>query len=98
MVQAKINRELAGYITYSKSKNSSMVQETGRNSVLLLKEPGHNNNDDALAGEAATLSLLSPPTDNSNSQHINKSHMKCYYDHTHCHFLDYTTNPFWMMQ
>ena len=47
------------------------------------------DNNDALVGAATALSLLSPPTDNSNSQHINQSHIKCYYDHTHHQFLDY---------
>ena len=57
MVQGKINRELAclradltstdvneGYITCSKSKNNSMVQDTEENNVLPLQEPAHNDN------------------------------------------------------
>ena len=89
MMQENVNRELAslgakltsanvndGYITYSKSNINSMVQDTEENKVLPPQEPTHNDNEDALAGAAATLSLLSPSTDNSNSQHLN------HYDHT----------------
>ena len=54
-----------------------------------LQDPGHNDNNNVLAGAATTLSLLSLPTDNSNSQHLNKNHIKCSYNHTHHHFLDY---------
>ena len=78
MVQAKINKELArlgadltstdvneDYITCSKSKINSMVQDIEENNVLPLQEPGHNDNDNALAGVATALSFLSSPTDNS---------------------------------
>ena len=106
MVQARVNRELAslradltstdvneGYITYRKSKINSTVQATEENNVLLPQEPAHNENNSVLAGAATALSLLSPPTDNSNSQDINKSHIKCYYDCMHHHFLDYFNDP-----
>ena len=92
MVQAKINRELASlgadltstrcYIIHSKSKINSTGQDTEKNNVLLLWEPPHNNYNNALRGAATSLSLLSPHTDNSISQHINQSNMKCYYDYT----------------
>ena len=57
--------------------------------MLLPKEPTHNDSKDAVAGAAAALSLLSPPTDNTNSKHFNQSHMKCYYDCTQSCFLHY---------
>ena len=59
-----------------------MVQDTEENNVLALQEPTNNNNDDPLPGAATAL-----------SQHINQSHMKCYYSHTHCQFLDYFKDP-----
>ena len=105
-MQAKFNRELPGlgadltstdvnegYIKHIKSKTNSMVPDTETNNVLPPQEPAHNDNDDALAGAAAALSLLLPPTDNSNGQHINLNNMKCYYDHTHCHFLGFFNDP-----
>ena len=52
-----------------------------------------NDNKGALAGAATALSLLSPSTNNSNSQQLNNSHMKCYYDCTHGHFLDHFNDP-----
>ena len=73
-----------------------MVQDTEESNVLPPQETSHKENIDTLAVAAAALSLCSP-TDNSNSQHLNQSYMKCYYDHTHCHFLDYFNDPFWMM-
>ena len=81
-----------GHLTCSKSKADSMVQDTEENNVLQW-EPCCNDNEDALAGAATTLSLLSPPTDNSNNQQFNNSHMKCYYDCTHGCFFDYFNNP-----
>ena len=105
MAQANVNRELTGLganltstdvykgnLTCSQSKVNSTVQDTEKNNVLPW-EPYHNDTKDALAGAAATLSLLTPPTDNSNSQQLNNSQMKCYYDHTHGCFLDYFNNP-----
>ena len=90
MVQENINRELPslgvdltstdinkGYITWSKSKINSTVQDTEENNVLLLQEPAHNDNDEALAGPATTLSLLFRHNENFSIQHINQSHMKC---------------------
>ena len=70
-----------------------MVQDTDENNVLLPQEPNHNDNDDILAGATTALSLFSPPIDNSNSPHINQSHMKCYYDQTHQCFFDYLNDP-----
>ena len=54
---------------------SSTVQDREKKNVLLLPEPAHNDNDNTLVVAAAVLSLLSPPTDNFNSQHINQRHM-----------------------
>ena len=101
MVKAKANETLTilgadvtstdvheGYPTHIKSKVNSSVKDTGEINVLQW-EPCGNNNDDALAGAAAPLSLLSSPTDSSNSQPFNNNHMKCFYDCTHGHFLDY---------
>ena len=76
------------YITCNKSKLNSTVPESEENNVLPLQEPTHNHNKDALPVAATEMSLLSPPTNKSNSQHLNQSHMKCYYDHIQCHFLD----------
>ena len=45
--------------------------------------------EEALAGAATKLSKLSPTTGSSNSQNLNQSHIKCYYDHTYCCSLDY---------
>ena len=106
MAQAKNNRELAnlgadqastdvneGYTTCSKAKINSMVQDTEENNVLRPQKAAHNDSNNALVDAAVILSLLSPPTDNSNSQHINQGHM-IYYDHTCYHFLDYFNDPF----
>ena len=111
MVQAKSNRDLAslgadlassdvneGYRTCSKTKGNSRVQDTEKNNVLPPQEPSHNYNDGALVGAATVLSLLFPTTDTSNSQHINQNHMKSYYVHIHCCFLDYFITPFQMMK
>ena len=92
---AKVNRELTsvranltstnvheGYLIHCKLKINSTLQDTEESNVLQW-EPCHNDNEVALASAAAALSLLSLPTDNSNHQQFNNSHMKCYYDHTH---------------
>ena len=107
MAQAKVNRELTsfgadltsinvhkGYLTCSKSKVHYTLQDTEENSVLPPQEQYHNDNKDVLAGAATAFNLLSPPTENFNSQHLNQSHMKCYYSHTHGSFLDYFNDPF----
>ena len=91
MAQVKVHRELAGlgadltnsdiiegYITNSKSKINSMVQDTGENNVLPPQGPTNNDNEEELASAATALSLLSPHNDNSNSQHLKQSHMKYY--------------------
>ena len=105
LVQAKVNRELTslgaditstdvheGYLTCSKSKVNSTEQETEENNALPWKQCC-NDNKDALAVAAITLSLLCPLTDNSNCQQLNNSHMKCYYDCTHGCFLNYFNDP-----
>ena len=52
--------------------------------MLPLWEPTHYDNKETLTGSAGTLNLLSPPTDNSNNQHLNHGHMKFYCDDTQC--------------
>ena len=47
-----------GYLTCSKLKVNSMVQDTEENNVLQW-EPCGSDNDDTLAGAATALSLLS---------------------------------------
>ena len=70
-----------------------VVHDTEENNVLPPQEPAHNDNEDTLAGAGVALSLHSPPTDNSNSQHLNQSHVNCYYNCTqHC-LLDYLNDP-----
>ena len=69
-----------------------MVQDREENNVLQW-ESCHNDNKDALVGVATISSLLSPPTDSSNSQYFNNSHMKCYYSYTHGCFLEYYNDP-----
>ena len=81
------------YITCSKLNINSTVQDIEENNVLPLQEPVHNDNHDASVGAATALSLLCPTIGNSNSQHLNGSHMKCCYDHTYCHFLDHFNDP-----
>ena len=105
MVQAKASGELTSlgvdltntnmhkeYLTHSKSQINFMVQDTEENNVPQW-EPCVIVNDDSLAGAAIALCLLSPPTNNSNSEPFNNSHMKCYYDHTHGCLLDYFNDP-----
>ena len=108
MAWAKVNRELAilgvdltstymskGYITCSKSKASSVMHEVEENNVLPSETLISDDNEEALAGAATTLNLLSPPTDNSTSQNLCQSpvKMKCYYHNTHYCFLDYFHDP-----
>ena len=106
MTQAKVNRELEGlgadltitdinkgYITCSMSKINSTVQDTEESNMLPPQGPTSNDNKEELAGAAVVLSLLYSPPYNSNSQHLDQSQMKCYYDHTHCLFLDYFSDP-----
>ena len=103
IVQAKVNQELAtlgtdltctdvneGYITSSKSKINSTVQDAEENNVLPPQEPAHNDNNHAFG---TIVNLISPPTDNCNSQYINQNHMKSYYGYTYCCFLDYFNDP-----
>ena len=61
-----------GYITHSKSRIYSASQGTEENNVLPLQTMTSDDNEEALAGAAAALSLLSP-TDNSASKNINQS-------------------------
>ena len=108
MVLAKVNRECAslgadltstdmseGYVTYSKSKASSVMHGTEENNVLPSQTINSDDKEGNLAGTVTTLSLLYPPTDNSASQNLSWSSikMKYYYHHTHCNFLDYFNDP-----
>ena len=101
MAQAKVNRGLAnlgadltstdmskGYITHSKYKINSVMYGAEENNVLPSQTITSDDNEEALAGIAAKLILLSPPTDNSGSENLSQSSvkMKCYYWHKHCHF------------
>ena len=54
-----------------------------------------DDNEEALAGAATALSLLSLPANNSASKNLsqNSAKMKCYYHHKHHQFLDYFNNP-----
>ena len=89
MVQAKVNRELAslgadlsssdmneGYITCSKSKINSVIHGAEENNVLPSQTMTSNDNKETLAGAAITMSLLSPPTDNSASKNLSQSSVK----------------------
>ena len=104
-MKEKVNMELASlradltntnvidsYITHSKSKINSTIQDAEVNKVLRLQGPTNNENIEALGGAAATLSPLSP-TDNSNSQSLNQTCMKCYFNHRHHYFIAYSTEP-----
>ena len=108
MVQAKINKELVSleaeltstdireiYVTQSKSKNNSAIHEAEEKNLLPLQTITSDDNEESLAGTAATLSLHFPPTDNSTSGTLGQSSvkMKCYYYHKHHCFLDYLINP-----
>ena len=65
------------------------------NNMLPLQTITSDDNEEILAGAAATLSLLSPTTDNSTCQNPSQSpiKMKCYYHHTHCCSLGYLNDP-----
>ena len=106
MAQAKLNRELAslgadlmstdaseGYIACSKLKINSASQGTGENNVPLLQTMTSDDNEEALTGTSTAWSLLSSPTDNSTSENLSQSSMKCYFHHKHHHFLDYSNDP-----
>ena len=86
MMQVKSNRELAnlgadltstdmtkGYITCIKSKINPAIQGAGENNMLSPLTVTSDDNEEALAGAAATLSPLSPPTDNSASENLSQS-------------------------
>ena len=106
MVQSNVNRELAnlgadltrnymneGFETWSILKNNSPIHGAGENNLLTLQTVLNDGNEEALAGAAATASLLSPHTNNSASVNLNQSwvRMKFYlYHHKQNHFLDYS--------
>ena len=54
-----------------------------------------DDNEETLDGVAATLSLLSSPTNNSTIKNLSQrsAKMKCYHHHKHHHFLDYFNDP-----
>ena len=67
----------------------------GENNILPLLTIPINDNEEALAGVATTVSLLSPPTNNSASKNLSQSSVrkKCYYHPKHHHFLEYFNDP-----
>ena len=83
MVKTTVNREYAslgadltstnmseGYITCHKSKARSTMHGAEEHNVLPLQTITSDDNVEALAGSAVTLSLLFPPTDNSTTQNL----------------------------
>ena len=82
-----------GYTTCRKPNVNSTIQDADVNNILPPQGTTNTDKEEALAGAATTLSLHSPPTDNLNSQNLNQSHMKCYYNHSHCCILDYFNEP-----
>ena len=73
-----------------------MPQEMEENNVLLLWTMTRDDNEEALAGEATTLNLFSPPpTDTTASENLSQSSIKikCYCNQKHHHFLDYFNDP-----
>ena len=84
-----------GYIKHIKFKINSEVQHAAENNMPLSQGITNNSNEEALASAATSLSLFSPPIDNSNSYNLSQFpvKMKCYYDHTHCCILDYFNDP-----
>ena len=70
-----------GYVTHSKSKINSVIHGIGEDNVMLLQTITSEDNEEALAGAATALSLLSPPTDNLAHENLSQSsvEMKCYY-------------------
>ena len=84
-----------GYVTWSKLNINSAIHRTEENNVLPLQTTKGNDKEEALAGAAAALSLLSSPTNSSASENLSQSSvkMKCYYHHKHHCFLDYFTDP-----
>ena len=75
-----------------KLKNNSAIHGKEENNLLPSQTITGADSEEALASPRVTLTLLSPPTNNSASDnHIqNYAKMKCYYHHKHHHF--------WMMQ
>ena len=71
-----------------------MNHRTKENNVLLSQTITSDESEEALAGAATTLSLLSLDTDNLASEILSQSsiEMKCYYHQKHCCFLDYLNN------
>ena len=94
MVHTIVNRELAslgadltsthvskGYVTCCKSEINSAIHGAEENNVLPLQTITSDGNEEALAGVAVALGLLSPSTDNPASEIPSQSsvNMKCYY-------------------
>ena len=52
------------------------MHEVGENNVLPSQAITQNDNEEALAGAATTLSLLSLPTDNSSNQNLSQTSLK----------------------
>ena len=65
-----------GYVTQSKLKKNSAVCEAEENNLPLPQTKTSDGSEEALAGTAVTLSLLSPSTNNSPSKNLSQTSAK----------------------
>ena len=108
MAQSKVNRELddvrgsltnidinVGYVTESKLKSNSPLHGVGENNLLPLQTINSDQNEEALVGVSTTISLHSPPKDNSTNTNLsqNSTRMNWYFHHEQNHFSDYFDDP-----
>ena len=84
-----------GYATCSKTKSNTPLCSTYENNLLPVQSITSTSNKEELAGAAAEMGLLSPPTDNSTNQNLSQSSvkMKCIYQFTQHHFFNYFNDP-----
>ena len=70
-----------GHTIQSKLKRNSLLHGAGENNLLPLQTINSDQNEETLAGAATTMSLLSPPKNNSSSINLSKNsaRMKCYF-------------------
>ena len=63
--------------------------------MILSQTIPSDGNEGALTGTTATVSLLSPPTNNSANTNLsqNSAWMKCHFHYKHNYFLDYFDDP-----
>ena len=82
------------YVIWSKLKNNSTICRVEENDLLPLQTITSDDNEEAFAGAATILSLLSSPTNNSASENLSQSSakMKCYYHNKH-YSLGYFNDP-----